>query len=97
MNKGGYLTEGEVLQRMLFENNVELVSKLLLELQKKHPQNKNLNKICVAFREMCVYTWSLQLDIRELNHKLSESKLKVNLMKDEFYNYEPIKKSKNEN
>ena len=41
---------------------------------------------------MCVYTWSLQVDVRELTHKASNIKNELNIMKDEFYKYKPINK-----
>ena len=92
MNKDGTLTEQEVLQRINFDTNVEIVSSLLVALEKKHKRNKKITNVIKSFREMCVYTWSLQVDVRELTHKASNIKNELNLMKEEFYKYEPINK-----
>ena len=97
MNKDGTLTEQEVLQRTNFEVNVQLVSNLLIALEKKHKGNKKITNVLSAFREMCIYTWSLQVDVREVTDKASKIKYQYNLMKDEFYNYKPIKKNNNGN
>ena len=91
MNKDGTLTEQEVLQRTNFELNVQQVASLLNALEKKHKGNKQIKNVAIAFREMCVYTWGLQVDIRELTSKASKIKYQYNLMKDEFYKYKPIK------